>query len=135
MKIIVDTCIWSLAFRRTENQNNEHVSRLSDLIMDQRVQLIGPIRQEILSGIQHVEQFNLLQKKLTAFPDLPIVTEDYEHAAELSNTLRKKGIQGSSIDFLICTLSHKHNMPIYTVDHDFIYFKKHIPIALFLLEN
>ena len=73
MKILVDTCIWSLALRRNNRKKNNHVGELHELIKEVRVQLIGPVRQEILSGIKSKKQFETLKNHLSAFPDLPLV--------------------------------------------------------------
>ncbi len=131
MKVLVDTCIWSLALRRNKQpSSNMAVVEFQELIEEVRVQLIGPIRQEILSGVKRKQQFSKLKKILSAFPDLPLASEDFELAAEYFNTLRSKGIQGSSTDFLICAVSTRNNMPIFSTDNDFNHYKKHIPIAL-----
>ncbi len=135
MKIIVDTCIWSLAFRRENALYSETVQELKQLILDQRVQMLGPIRQELLSGIRLKQQFNDLKSYLQAFPDLQIKTLDYELAAEFYNINRKKGIQGSNTDFLICALSCQNNMPIFTLDKDFELYKNNIPIVLYQLSS
>ncbi|MEA1970169.1 MAG: PIN domain-containing protein [Thermodesulfobacteriota bacterium] len=130
MKVLVDTCIWSLALRRIEQPaSNIEVVEFQELIEEVRVQLIGPIRQEILSGIKRKQQFSKLKKILSAFPDLPLTLEDFELAAEYFNTLRSKGIQGSNTDFLICAVSTRNNMPIFSTDNDFNRYKEHIPIA------
>lgn len=131
MKIIVDTCIWSLAFRRKNDNQLSEVQELKNLILDQRVQMIGPIRQELLFGIKTIRQFNTLKSYLSAFPDLFIKTQDYELAAEYFNTNRKYGIQGSNTDFLICALSHNYDMPVFTIDRDFTEYSKNIPIVLY----
>jgi hypothetical protein len=48
--LIVDTPVWSYALRK-QNADDQHlVSLLENLIKDQRALIIGPIRQEILSG-------------------------------------------------------------------------------------
>jgi len=131
MKVLVDTCIWSLALRRNEQpDSNIEVVEFRELIEEVRVQLIGPIRQELLSGIKRKQQFSKLKKILSAFPDLPLTPEDFELAAEYFNTLRSKGIQGSNTDFLICAVSTRNNMPIFSTDNDFKHYKNHIPIAL-----
>ena len=52
MKVIIDTCIWSLALRKNEPQNNTYITELKELIKEVRVQLLGSIRQELLSGIK-----------------------------------------------------------------------------------
>ena len=92
--------------------------------------MLGAIRQEILSGIRHVEQFKRLKDYLGAFPDTPLVAQDYELAAELFNTCRRRGIQGSSTDFLICSASIRRGFKILTIDGDFELFQAHIPISL-----
>jgi predicted nucleic acid-binding protein len=126
----VDTSVWSLALRRGDQSPLECVKELRGLIQDHRVQMIGPIRQEILSGIRSESQFRNLRKHLDSFPDLSIHTEDYVVAARYFNLCRSKGIQGSNTDFLICSVSVRNGLPIYTTDKDFALFAKHIPIRL-----
>jgi predicted nucleic acid-binding protein len=130
MKILVDTNVWSLALRRGNKSRIPCVNKLRGLIQDHRVQMIGPIRQEILSGIRSESQFDNLKKNLVSFPDLTIYTEDYVEAARYFNLCRSKGIQGSNTDFLICAVSVRNEMPIYTTDKDFESYVKHIPIHL-----
>jgi hypothetical protein len=130
MKIIIDTCVWSLAFRRNEPQSNGYVEELKELVKEIRAQLVGPVRQELLSGIKSKKQFNLLKSHLGAFEDLEIEREDYELAAECYNTAKNKGIQGSNTDFLICAISTRRKMPILTTDKDFSNFQAVLPIKL-----
>lgn len=131
MKIIVDTCVWSLALRRNESKSSYLVDELSELISEVRVQLIGPIRQELLSGIKSKAQFNKLKKHLAAFPDLPLLFSDFELAAEFFNLARSKGVQGSNADFIICSLAYSHKMSIFTTDKDFESYASVLPIKLY----
>jgi hypothetical protein len=62
MKVIVDTSVWSLALRRDKQEPNTTVQEFRRMIHDRRVQMIGPIRQEILSGIRSESQLILLLK-------------------------------------------------------------------------
>ena len=130
MKVIVDTSVWSLALRRGKEESNPTVDEFRRMIQDHRVQLIGPIRQEILSGIRSESQFKKLQKRLESFPDLPAITEDYVTAAKYFNRCRSKGIQGSNTDFLICAMANRNRFSIFTTDKDFELFSKHIKIVL-----
>ena len=130
MKVLVDTSVWSLALRRNEPKESEHVLELTELIKEGRAQLIGPVRQELLHGIKSRKQFNLLKKHLRAFEGPEIHREDYELAAEYFNTARRNGIQGSNTDFLICAISTRHDMPILTTDKDFVHFQAVLPVAL-----
>ena len=135
MKVLVDTSVWSLALRRGKQSNAAPAQELRQLIQDHRVQMIGPIRQEILSGIRNDSQFNKLRKHLESFPDLPILTNDYVRAAKFFNLCRSKGIQGSNTDFLICAVAVQNKFSIFTTDKDFELFSKHIKIILHQAEQ
>jgi len=132
MKILVDTSIWSLALRRKKLNPEEEkiVNELKELIYELRAVIIGPIRQELLSGISDKKIYKQLKNKLRAFDDLPILTQDYEKAAENFNICKKNGIQGSHIDFLICAVAQNNNLNIFTTDKDFENYKKYININL-----
>jgi predicted nucleic acid-binding protein len=130
MKVIVDASIWSLALRRSQAVENKYIKELEELIEEVRVQLIGPVRQELLNGIRSEKQFRVLKKHLRAFKDLDIETEDYELASEYFNKARKNGIQGSNTDFLLCAISTRLRMSIFTADKDFIKFQSVLPIEL-----
>jgi predicted nucleic acid-binding protein len=130
MKVIVDTSVWSLALRRGVSEFLAPVQELRHLIRDHRVQMLGPIRQEVLSGIRSEIQFTKLKKHLESFPDLPILTEDYVTAAQLFNRCRSEGVQGSNTDFLICAVAVRNRFSIYTTDKDFELFSKHLAIVL-----
>jgi len=131
MKVLVDTSIWSLSLRRDSKKNLDYKTELSELIKEVRVQIIGPIRQEILSGIKSTKQFNDLNKYLSYFPDIEIITRDYEQAAIFFNTCRSKGIQGSNTDFLICSVAVNNDLEIFTNDKDFQNYQKYLPIKLY----
>lgn len=130
MKVIVDTCIWSLALRRDKQSYDPSVQELNRLVKKHQVQMIGPIRQEILSGIPNESQFKKLKRHLDSFPDIPVTTGDYVAAARYFNLCRSKGIQGSNTDFLICAMANRNKCVVFTTDKDFIYFSRHIKIEL-----
>ena len=135
MKVIVDTSVWSLALRRGKLSIAAPAQELRQLIQDHRVKMIGPIRQEILSGIRNDSQFNKLRKHLESFPDLPILTNDYVRAVKIFNLCRSKGIQGSNTDFLICAVAVRNKFSIFTTDKDFELFSKTIKIILHQAEQ
>ena len=130
MRMLVDTSIWSHALRRKVISTDKVVTQLRELINESRVEMIGPIRQEILSGISDTVHFEKLREYLAAFEDYPISRQDYESAAEMYTLCRKRGIQGSNTDFLICAVAVNHNMTIFTTDKDFTHFAKVLPIKL-----
>jgi predicted nucleic acid-binding protein len=130
MKVIVDTSVWSLALRRQPKTNDSTINKLRDLIADGRVILLGAVRQEVLSGIKHQEQFEKLRDYLRAFPNLSLDVEDYELAADYFNICRCHGVQGANTDFLICATANRRNYEIFTTDKDFISFSNYLPIIL-----
>ncbi len=130
MKVLVDTSVWSLALRRNLLPDGPEVPELIELIRESRVQMIGPVRQELLSGIKSEAQFRKLRSHLRSFPDLDLTHRDYESAAEFFNLCRGKGVQGSNTDFLICAIAARHKVPIFTTDGDFTLFQAHLPIRL-----
>ncbi len=130
MNVLVDTSVWSLALRRSTAAAEPAVQELRELIDDSRALIIGPIRQEILSGIREQAQYDTLRDNLRAFPDLELITVDYERAAELFNLCRRQGVQGSNTDFLICAVAERLGLSILTTDRDFQLFQNHIPLVL-----
>ena len=132
MRVLIDTSVWSLALRRNQPADSPVVTELIELIREVRGQMIGPVRQELLSGIKNQVQFQKLRNHLRAFPDLEVTTSDYESAADFFNLCRAKGVQGSNTDFLICAVAVRCNIPIFTTDEDFTLFKTHLPITLHL---
>jgi len=99
------------------------------------LEIIGPIRQEILSGIRERSKFEVVRDRLRVFPDLEIGTGEYEEAADYYNQCRSEGIQGSFTDFVICAVAVRHDLSIFTDDNDFIGYKKHLPIRLYRFER
>jgi predicted nucleic acid-binding protein len=131
VKVLVDTPIWSYALRTPKKEYQYEIKQLEALIKDQRALIIGPIRQEILSGYSDLKKFEKLRDKLSYFENSTIQDSDYESAAEMCNQCRKKGIQGSHIDFLICAVANRLDVPIFTTEKDFRRYRKILSIKLF----
>jgi hypothetical protein len=134
--VLVDTSVWSLVLRRKSDSRSakdlRFVDTLDELIREGRAQMIGPIRQELLSGIREEEQFQRLRNRLRAFDEPTLQAEDYEEAARMSNQCQARGIAGSSIDFLICAVSLTRRWQILTTDGDFSHYAKVLPLKLHL---
>jgi len=72
-----------------------------------------------------------LREKLSFFENSSIQDTDYELAARMCNQCRKRGVQGSHIDFLICAVAKRIEVPIFTTDNDFSAYQKIISIKLY----
>jgi predicted nucleic acid-binding protein len=135
MLVLVDTPIWSLALRRRDPDLNPRernlTSALRELIEGGRAQLVGPVRQELLSGIRQESSFKKLRDHLRAFEQVPLDVADYEEAAHLNNRCRARGIAGSAIDFLICVTALRRSWQIFTTDRDFARYASIVPLTLY----
>jgi predicted nucleic acid-binding protein len=135
VQVLVDTCIWSLALRRQAKHLSASEALMRDelghIVEEGRAELIGPIRQELLSGIRDAVQFERLSEHLRAFTDQPLTTPDYELAARFSNQCRAAGIAGTAGDFLICAVATDRKWPIFTCDEDFKVYGKAFPLGLY----
>ena len=130
MNVLVDTAVWSLALRRAKRVDDTAPRELAELIREGRVVMMGPVRQELLSGIKVKAQFDLLREHLQSFPDLQLETLDYEEAAAAFNRCRERGIQGSNTDFLICAAALRRDLSIYTTDGDFKHYARVLKVEL-----
>ena len=136
MKVLIDTSVWSQALRRQKATSGslleaQAVDLLKELIHDGRVALLGPVRQELLSGVKTKDQFEILQKILSVFPDVSLGSSDYDLAAQNFNKCRQAGVQGSNTDFLICAVSMNRAWPVLSLDKDFERYQKHLPLSLY----
>jgi len=135
MFVLVDTPIWSLALRRRTGVLNAAEQRLTsalaDLIQEGRAQILGPIRQEVLSGIREDVQFKKLRDALRAFGDPTLEAADYEEAASMCNKCRSRGVAGSAVDFLICAAAHRRGWALFTIDRDFYHYAQVLPLRIY----
>jgi predicted nucleic acid-binding protein len=134
MLVLVDTPVWSLALRRSGADLNPREVRLiavlRDLIRDGRAQLVGPVRQELLSGIRREATFRNLREQLRPFDEPHLEVDDYEEAARIHNQCRSRGIAGSAIDFLLCAAASRRDWQILTTDHDFTRYATVLPLKI-----
>ena len=132
--VLVDTTIWSLALRRRSADlgpdERTLVEEWASLVKVGGAALVGPIRQEILSGIRRPRVFRALQERLSDFPYLEILPRDYDQAAMFFNACRARGASGSAIDMLICACASRHRVPVFTADSDFVRYARYVPIGL-----
>ena len=121
MKVLVDACVWSLSLRRKDpsalnGEEQRMVALLVDAIQDARVAMVGPIREEVLSGIREIAQFERLRRALEAFPDTPMATPHYEEAARLFNLCRSRGVECGAVDILLCAVASRERWSLLTTD-------------------
>jgi predicted nucleic acid-binding protein len=91
------------------------------------VEIIGPIRQEGLSGFSQLQRFEDLRSLMASLIDLPIGSVHLNRTAEFSNRCRRHGVQGSNTDGLICAVAVVQRISMVSAYHDFQPFAKRLP--------
>jgi hypothetical protein len=93
--------------------------------------MLGAIRQELLTGIRNVDAFDRLRTYLGWFPDERTTTDDRERAASFANDLRRRGVQASHVDALICAVAARLGSEVLTNDPDFVSYAGVLPVILY----
>jgi len=129
MRVLVDTCVWT-RFLRKGSKDDPAAVELEQLIRADAVQMLGPVRQELLSGAQPRERFERVRDYLRYYPNLRLDEDDDECAAEYYNICRCNGVQATSTELVICAVAVRHQLKIFTTDGDFTRYQEYLPIKL-----
>ena len=131
---LVDTPVWSFALRRKAQNLRPAETRLTkylyQLVDRSETQLLGAVRQELLSGLKEESEFQRLRDYLRDFPDVDVITDDYEEAARCSNKCRRVGLAATTVDMLICAVALRCDWEILTTDLDFARYASVLKISL-----
>ena len=131
MTLLVDTSVWSLAFRRDSDAPSGEVLALrqalegGDLIVT-----TGLILQELLQGFSGPRASKDLIEQFSALPFLSPDRQDHIDTAELRNKCRRSGVQAGTIDALLAQLCIHHGLTLLTTDKDFAHIALHCPLVL-----
>jgi predicted nucleic acid-binding protein len=129
--LLVDTSVWSLAFRRDSDLAAPQVEALrAALDGGDAIVTTGLILQELLQGFAGPKAHKALVEKFAALPMLMPDRKDHIDAAELRNRCRRVGVQIGTIDALIAQLCIRHHLILITTDGDFALAAKHCPFRV-----
>jgi predicted nucleic acid-binding protein len=118
--LLVDTSVWSLAFRRDHESLTPQVAALqSALSGGESVVTTGLILQELLQGFSGPPAHKELVEKFAALPLIVPDRRDYIDAANLRNLCRRSGVQLGTIDALLAQLCIRHELTMLSTDGDF----------------
>jgi hypothetical protein len=131
MRVLIDTCVWTRFLRRGRPTDDPLAAEVRRLIQLDAVQMLGCIRQELLSGVRPRDRFEQLKEYLRFYPNLPLDAEDDENAASYYDLCRDRGIHGTVVDLLICAVAVRHGLRIFTADKDFEHYVACLPIELY----
>jgi hypothetical protein len=131
MSYLVDTSVWSLAFRRDTPADAPEVVELKRALeTGDTVFVTGLVLQELLQGFNKPRAYAQIIEHFGALPFLTPAREDHIKAANLRNGCRKKGIQVGTIDALLAQLCISHELGLLTTDKDFTQIAKIYPLKI-----
>ncbi|MCC6642366.1 MAG: PIN domain-containing protein [Deltaproteobacteria bacterium] len=127
---MVDTSVWSLAYRRDTSPDHAAVSALRDLLARGAVVTTGLVYLELLRGFTAVAARATVEADFAALPFLTPSRRDYEEAADHSLTCRRAGVQLSTVDAMIAAICISRDVALLTTDQDFVHAAAHVPLRL-----
>jgi hypothetical protein len=131
MSLLVDTSVWSLAFRRdAQAQVPEVLALRNALLGTNQVFSTGLVLQELLQGFSGPKARDSIVERFASFAFVEPDRQDYIDAAEARNICRRRGVQIGTIDALLIQLARRYDLAILTTDNDFKLASPHIPFRL-----
>ena len=131
MSLLVDTSVWSLAFRHDAEASTQAVEVLrSALEGADQVFTTGLVLQELLQGFAGPKARSQLIERFAALAFLQPDREDHIEAAEVRNTCRRNGVQIGTIDAVLIQLCLRHDLVMLSTDNDFRSASRHVKFRL-----
>lgn len=131
MSLLVDTSVWSLAFRRDAPVASKAARELARALeAGETILTTGLILQELLQGFSGPKDRALIIDRFAALPLLVPDRQDHIEAAALRNHCRRRGVQIGTIDALLARLCIHHRLTMITADQDFQRIACHSPLKV-----
>ena len=125
--ILVDTSAWVEFLRDTGSP----VCTRVDELLDGEIATCDPIRMEVLAGARDEGHLNDLRRLLARASVIDLASGDYEDAAALYRTCRRRGeTVRKLIDCLIGAVVIRAGVPVLQADSDFDVLARHTSLQL-----
>lgn len=133
-RFLVDTSVWSLAYRRDTPPDVSQVAALrSALVGGEYVAITGMVLLELLRGFLPPRAQDRIMNDLAALELIEPTRDDYVEAARLANTCRQAGVQLGSVDALLAQLAISRDLEMLTTDRDFENAARVVPLQVWRL--
>ena len=131
MSLLVDTSVWSLAFRRDAEASTQAVEVLRTALEGaDQVFTTGLVLQELLQGFSGPKARSQLIERFAALAFLQPDRDDHIEAAEVRNACRRNGVQIGTIDAVLIRLCLRHDLVLLSTDDDFRSASRHVKFRL-----
>lgn len=131
MTLLVDTSVWSLAFRRDAPARSAEVEALRAALSNgEALVTTGLVLQELLQGFAGPKDRARIIDRFGAIPLISPDRQDHIDAAALRNVCRRAGLQVGTIDAILAQLCIRHELTMLTSDKDFAGIAAHSPLRV-----
>jgi predicted nucleic acid-binding protein len=131
MTLLVDTSVWSLAFRRDAQADEPEVHQLRDALFGSEIVVTtGLVLQELLQGFSGPRARDQIVERFAALPLLQPDRDDHIASAALRNSCRQAGVQIGTIDALLAQLCIRHDLTLLSTDKDFTHAARHCALRV-----
>jgi len=131
LRLLVDTSVWSLAFRKNAPSTLPKIRRLAQALRDgEQVYTTGLILQELLQGFSEPEARDAILVRFQALPHVVPDARDYIEAAGLRGRLGVEGVRLGTIDALLAQLCLRHDLTLLTTDLAFTRVAEVTPLSV-----
>jgi predicted nucleic acid-binding protein len=131
MTLLVDTSVWSLAFRRDGEPADQEARALREALANgDAIVTTGSILQELLQGFNAPRAQTKIVERFSVLPMITPDRNDHVEAAMLRNLCRRSGVQLGTIDALLAQLCLRHDLTMLSADNDFVRTAKHCPLKV-----
>lgn len=125
--ILVDTSAWVEFLRDTGSP----ICTTVDDLLGRDIATCDPIRMEVLAGARDESHLNDLRRLLARASAIEVVPADYEDAASLYRTCRRRGeTVRKLVDCLIGAIAIRAELPVLQADSDFAVLERHTAMRL-----
>lgn len=131
MSLLVDTSVWSLAFRRDAEHGSREVEALRVALLNGEGGVTtGMILLEVLRGVLPERARTAIEGAFATLEFVEPSRNDYVEAAAIATRCRRAGVQIGSVDALIAQLAIAGGHTLLTADRDFTHAARVIPLRL-----
>jgi predicted nucleic acid-binding protein len=117
VRLLVDTSVWSLAFRKNAPSTLPKIRRLAQALRDgEQIFTTGLVLQELLQGFPDDDARDSLLARFSSLPHVVPDGQDHVDAAELRRRLAGEGLRIGTIDALLAQLCLRHDLTLLTTD-------------------
>ena len=125
--ILVDSSVWIGLFRSPAFKLATAIGHM----VEEEAATCGIVLQEVLQGIRPVDYVDRVCHSLLRHHYLEMPQVVYLRAAEYTRRCRSHGVELSTVDALVAAIAVHYDVPLWTLDQDFVRAAQHLPIRLY----